>query len=53
MLKDFNVRENSNGSVVVKEGFIREIRVELLSWGPKYELTIRTHGIHGQNTGGL
>lgn len=50
MLKEFGIRENSNGSVVVTEGFIREMGV--LSWGPEYELTIRIHRIHGQNSGG-
>ena len=51
MLKEDSVRENSSGSVVVKEGFIREMGVEVLSWGPKYELTIRAHRIHRQNSG--
>ena len=49
MLKEVSMRENLNGSVVVVEGFIRETGVEVLSWGPECELTIRTHGIHGQN----
>lgn len=51
MLKEVSMRENSSGSVVVKEGFIREVGVAVLSWDPKYELTIRTPRIHGQNSG--